>query len=95
MLDQDKITDKHLRWNYLKYEIRKFAMNFSKNLVKEETKDRNFLEKELKTLEEKSLTNFQKYKLQNIYTKNVNGIRIRSKCNWYQNGDKSTKLFLN
>ena len=28
MLDQDKITDKHLRWEFLKYEIRKFTINF-------------------------------------------------------------------
>ena len=34
-------------------------------------------------------------KLQNIYTKKVNGKKIRSKCNWYENGEKSTKLFLN
>ena len=102
MLDQDKITDKYLRWEYLKYDIRKFTMNFSKNLVKEENKDRNFLEKELKKLQ-KNLNNFQtneqylecKQKLQNIYTKKVNGIRIRSKCNWYENGIKSTKFFLN
>ena len=39
MLDQDKITNKHLRWEYLKYEIRKFNLNFSKNLLKEENKD--------------------------------------------------------
>ena len=102
MLDQNKITDKHLRWEYLKYEIRKSTMNVSKNLVKEENKDRNFLKKELKKLE-KNLTNFQtneyylecKQKLQNIYNKKVNGIRIRSKCNWYENGEKSTKFFLN
>ena len=68
----------------LKYEIRKFAINFSKKLVKEENKNRNFLEKELKKLE-KNLNNFQtnqhylecKQKLQNIYTKKVNGIRMR------------------
>ena len=102
MLDQDKITDKHLRWEFLKYEIRKFTINFSKKLVKEENKDRNFLEKELKKLE-KNLNNLQtneyylgcKQKLQNIYIKKVNGIRIRSKCNWYQNGEKSNKFFLN
>ena len=55
MLNQDKITDKHLRWEFLKYEIRKFTMNFSKNLVKKENKDRNCLEKELNSLE-KNLT---------------------------------------
>ena len=102
LLDQDKITDKHPRWEYLKYEIRKFTMNFPKNLVKEEDKDGNFSEKELKKLE-KSLTNFQtndyyfecKQKLQNICKKKVNGIRIRSKFNWYENGEKSIKFFLN
>ena len=47
MLDQDKITDKHLRWEFLKYEIRKFTINFSKKLVKEENKDQNFFKKEL------------------------------------------------
>ena len=95
MLDQDKITDKHLRWEFLKYEIRKFAINFSRKLVEEENKDRDFLEKEIKELE-KNLNNLQtneyylgcKQKLQNIFTRKVNGIRIRSKCNWYQNGEK-------
>ena len=38
MLNQDKITDKHLRWEFLKYEIRKFTMNFSKSLIKKENK---------------------------------------------------------
>ena len=51
MLDQDKITDKHLRWEYLKYEIRKFAINFSKSFVKEENKDQNCLEKEFKNFQ--------------------------------------------
>ena len=52
MFDQNKITDMHLRQEYLQNEIRKFTTNFSKNLVKEENKDRNFSEKELKKLEE-------------------------------------------
>ena len=32
-------------------------------------------------------------KLQNIYTKKVNGIRIRSKCNWYENGENQLNSF--
>ena len=101
MLDQDKITDKHLRWEFLKYEIRKFTINSPKKLVKEQIKDQLFLEKELKKLE-KNLNNFsneyyleRKQKIQNIYTKKVNGKKIRSICHWYENGEKSTKLFLN
>ena len=57
-LDQDKITDTHLRWEYLKYKIMKYTKNVSKNLVKEENKERNFLEKEINTLE-KNPTDFQ------------------------------------
>ena len=48
MLHQDKITDKHLRWEFLK--IRKFTTDFSKKLAKEENKGQNFLEKELENL---------------------------------------------
>ena len=89
ILDQDK----YLRWEYLKYEIRKRTMNFSKNLLKEENKYRNFLQKE-----QKKLSNFQinhyflecKQKLQNIHTKKVNDI-----SNYYENGEKSTKFLLN
>ena len=74
----------------------------TKELRKEENKDRSFLEKELKKLEENQ-NNLQtneyylgcKQKLQKIYTKKVNGIRIRSKWNWYGNGEKSAKFFLN
>ena len=53
MIDQGKITDKHLRWEFLKYEVRKCTIKFSKKLVKEENKNRNFLEKEPKKLEKK------------------------------------------
>ena len=52
MLDEDKITDKHLRLDYLKYEIRRFTMNFSKNFVKKENKYQKILEKEPKNLYE-------------------------------------------
>ena len=30
-----------------------------------------------------------------MYEKKAKGIRIRSKCNWYEHGEKSTKFFLN
>ena len=36
-----------------------------------------------------------KERLNTIYSKKGNGIRIKSKCDWYENGEKSTKFFLN
>ena len=34
-------------------------------------------------------------KLDKIYQEKTNGIRIRSKYNWYKHGEKSSKFFLN
>ena len=33
--------------------------------------------------------------LESIYDHIAEGIRIRSKCDWYEHGEKSTKFFLN
>ena len=100
MFDQDKITDEHLRWEYLKYEV--YHEFFKKPCQRREKRSKLFCKRTKKNWK-KSLTNFQtneyylecKQKLQNIYTKKVNCIRIRSICNWYENGEKSTKFFLN
>ena len=61
MLNQDKITDKPLRWKFSKYEIRKFTMSFSKNLVKKENKDRKLLEKKLNRLKKNLILKRQYY----------------------------------
>ena len=45
MLDQDKITDKHLRWEFLKYGIRKFAIFFQKKMSKKKIKIETFQKK--------------------------------------------------
>ena len=36
-----------------------------------------------------------KSKLDQFYKEKANGIRIRSKCDWYKYGEKSTNFFLN
>ena len=36
-----------------------------------------------------------KGELENFYDNIATGVKIRSKCNWYQYGEKSTKYFLN
>ena len=36
-----------------------------------------------------------KLELENIYDKKAEGAKIRSKCEWYQHGEKPTKFFLN
>ena len=59
-----------------------------------------YLENKLKTLETTpDFIDNPEYtktyeKLDKIYQEKVNRIRIRSKCNWYDRGEKSPKMFL-
>ena len=39
--------------------------------------------------------NGSKTQLEQIYKIKANGIKIRSKCEWYEHGEKSSKFFLN
>ena len=63
--------------------------------------ERTYLENKLKILESRpNFVNSPEYtetneKLDKIYQEKANGIRIRSKCNWYEHGEKSSKYFLN
>ena len=84
-LDQDNIVDPQFRWEYLKYEIRKFSIHFSKGIARNKKTERTYLENKLKTLETRSnFADKPEYtetseKLDKIYQGKTNDIRIRSK----------------
>ena len=73
-----------------------------KILLKEVRQETKSLKEKVKHFES-SVTNYHnnlqyieyKERLNTIYSKKVYGIRIRSKCDWYENWEKSTKFFLN
>ena len=98
-LDQDNIVDPQFCWEYLKYQIRKFSIHFSKGIARNKKTERAYLENKLKTLENNpSFVNNPEYiesneKLDKIYQEKANGIRIRSKCNWYKHEEKSSIFF--
>ena len=87
----------------LKYEVRKFTINYTKRIAKEKRQQRTNLENQLEKIFEKCLSkddNVSKYnaiknELDPIYDHITEGIRIRSKCEWYEHSEKSTKFFLN
>ena len=72
------------KWEYLKYEIRKFTILFSKNLAKEVRKETQSLEEKGKHFKG-SVTNYHndlqyieyKERLNIIYSKNINRILVR------------------
>ena len=86
----------------MKYHIRKYTINFSKKLAKNTNKKIVDLETKLKHFEkhyENYVDNIDykvfRQQLDAIYEEKAKGIKIRSKCNWYELGEKSTKFFLN
>ena len=80
-LTEKNIFDDQIRWEYLKYELRKFPIYFSVSENKNSSKEMNALENKMKTFEE-NLTNnennqvFLKYKcdLNYIYDIKLDGI---------------------
>ena len=101
--DNELSNDPQTKWGFLKYQIRKFTIRFSKMRAKEERKQRDELETTLKSLEKNLSTEenqclYDKCKrdLEEIYDNIAEGrIRIRSRCQWYEEGEKSSKFFLN
>ena len=99
LLEKENIVDDQVRWEYLKYEIRKFSIKLAKAQAMKRRLERVLLEKKLKNLES-NMNNFEEYndcktQLEQIYKVNANGIKIRSKCEWYEHEEKSSKFFLN
>ena len=90
-----------MKWEFLKYEIPKFTISFSKNKTKSMREKKLNLEKKLKLLEgklncneAKDQYNVCKENLNVIYDEIAHGIKI-SRCNWYVLGEKSNKFSLN
>ena len=94
--------DNQLKWELLKYQIRRFTMSYCKQSTKKEVAERKYLENKLKNLENvlDNYENLQSYhnikdKIKEMYEKKTEGTTIGSKCLWYEEGEKSSKFFLN
>ena len=90
-----------LKWELLKYEIRKFTVDYTKRKTKEKRKQQVYLESELKKLENnlENSGNLRKYELlkndlELTYDHVAEGVRLKSKYDWYEQGEKSTRFFL-
>ena len=89
-----------LKWKLYKHEVREFTIRYTKQVASENRQQKTNSENQLKKLD-KSLDeddNLSKYnsiknELDVIYDYITEGIRIRSKCDLYKQGEKSTKIF--
>ena len=88
-----------VQWEFLKYEIRKFTIEFLKNITKLKCQKSSCLEVKLKELnlsndKAKEQYNAYKGKINGICDEISNSIQIRSKCDWHEFREKSNKFFL-
>ena len=84
--------------------MRQFSMTYSKEKAFERNLARLTLEKKVKELESRIRSNSDealveqynksKNELENLYNYITEGIILRSKVNWYEYGEKSSKYFL-
>ena len=84
------LYDKGLRHERVKHEIRTFSIHFPKDIARNMKTERSYWENKLKTTETSnySVDNPEHTEanetLVKIYQEKTNGIRIRSKCDWYK-----------
>ena len=91
----------HVQCGFSKYKIWKFTIEFSKNKAKLKREKLSHVEVRLTELEQnlsndeaKEQYNAYRGEIIEIYNEISNGIKIRSKCDWYEYGKKSNKFFL-
>ena len=99
-----EISNPVIRWDFLKFKMRQFCMSYSKQKSRERKQKRMSLESKLKKLENNitvTSTDFElkeynsvKQELEQIYNDITKGIILRTRTDWYEEGEKSTKYFL-
>ena len=101
-LNTNASLNNQLKWELLKYEIRRFTISYCKQHTKKDERERKYLENKLKNLEhvldnDDNLESYHniKDKIEEIYEKNAEGASVTSKCLCYEEVEESSKFFLN
>ena len=99
------LQDPVSRWEFLKYRMRQYSMKVAKQKTRDGKGKMLNLEQKVKSLElkicskssEELLQEYNKSKneLDTIYDYITEGIILRSKVNWYEHGEQSSRYFLN
>ena len=101
-LHDNSESNPHLLWEFLKYDIRKFSIKYSKDRSKLKKIDKQYHENIVQTFESNPDGSILQEEYQNSkswldtwYDDTTKGAILRSKAEWYENGEKSSKFFLN
>ena len=96
-------NDKLLLWDFMKMKMREFIISYSKEKAKVRRKEIEKIEKEIKELENKLLNEpskslveeieMKKDLLSKMYDYSRQGLRVRSRADWFEEGEKKTQYF--
>jgi hypothetical protein len=104
-----ELTDKRSMWEYMKYKIREYSVEYGKQKAKHLKRSHQEYEQKLKELEERldNEENENEHErllkekseleavLQEFDNYHTEGLILRSRCQWHEKGEKSNKYFLN
>ena len=102
--ESQQFSDMRVAWDWIKYNIRLFSINYSK----EQAKIKREKEERLHRKFQNAQTQFQKnpseemekilddckQQLETFYDDKAKGLIVRSRARWHEYGEKSTKYFL-
>ena len=94
--------DPRVNWEYLKFKMRQFSRSAAKQLSKSRKEAREKLESKMENFEKNEnpsqdeLADYEeaKIELEKICDHIMDGIILRSKAQWYEEGEKGSKYFL-
>ena len=99
------LSDDRSVWEWIKFNIRAYAICHSKRKAKQRNERESTLEKELneaklafeRNPDDVNATRYYetRERLESFYDHKTKGIIIRARARWHENGEKSTKYFLN
>ena len=102
IIDQHREQDSRTTWEFLKYKIRQSSITFSKDKIRKSREHIKILQEQIcifeKSLNEELISKNSDYllvkqELEECYDKMVEGAIIRSRVQWYEHGEKSSKYF--
>ena len=96
-------SDKRVAWDWIKYKVRLFSMQYSKELARTKREKEESLQKKFQAAqiqlqqnpceEFKEILDKCRTELEKFYDEKANGIIVRSRARWHEHGEKSTKYF--
>ena len=96
-------SGKQKKWELIKYEQRKLAIAHAKSIAQQKREKMQSLElivRDFESMPESDCAVSEnsylgaKNELETLHTQKIEGQMLRAKCQWYEDGEKSSKYFL-